>query len=30
MIQDEKTYVQDNMTIHNADCMAIMAGYEDV
>ena len=29
MIQDEKTYVQDNMTIHNADCMTIMAGYED-
>lgn len=23
------TYVQDNMTIHNADCMEIMAGYED-
>lgn len=24
-----KTYKQDNMTIHNADCMTIMAGYED-
>jgi len=24
-----KTYKQDNMTIHNADCMEIMAGYED-
>jgi len=23
------TYKQDNMTIHNADCMDIMAGYED-
>ena len=23
------TYKQDNMTIHNADCMEIMAGYED-
>ena len=28
-MQDSKTYVQDNMTIHNADCMTIMAGYED-
>lgn len=28
-IQDDKTYIQDNMTIHNADCMTIMAGYED-
>ena len=28
-IQDSKTYVQDNMTIHNADCMEIMAGYPD-
>lgn len=24
-----KTYQQDNMTIHNADCMEVMAGYED-
>ena len=24
-----KIYKQDNMTIHNADCMAVMAGYED-
>ena len=24
-----KVYKQDNMTIHNADCMEIMAGYED-
>ena len=24
-----KTYKQDNMTIHNADCMEVMAGYED-
>jgi site-specific DNA-methyltransferase (adenine-specific) len=24
-----KTYKQDNMTIHNADCMEIMAQYED-
>ena len=29
MIQDSKIYVQDNMTIHNADCMEIMAGYDD-
>jgi len=28
-IQDDKTYIQDNMTIHNADCMTIMAAYED-
>lgn len=25
----DKVYKQDNMTIHNADCMEIMAGYED-
>tara|TARA_R110002020_G_scaffold144145_2_gene317036 strand:+ start:7391 stop:8029 length:639 start_codon:yes stop_codon:yes gene_type:complete len=24
-----KTYKQDNMTIHNADCMEVMAQYED-
>mgnify|MGYP003660711152 CR=1 FL=1 len=24
-----KTYQQDNMTIHNADCMEVMKGYED-
>ena len=24
-----KIYEQDNMTIHNADCMEIMAQYED-
>ena len=28
-MQEVNTYKQDNMTIHNADCMEIMAGYED-
>jgi len=28
-IQDDKTYIQDNMTIHNADCMTVMDSYPD-